>query len=243
MHQDDFARFLAECDRLGLGLVRAGRLADPPLVGMYSPADGATHLIVVAQTGPAYWLHLRLLQRADKELAHHSDPLDTMTRRLAGRLRGFLGPSCLGVTFPFETGAPDCVAIGRALGIGAPSRLAILIHPHYGPWIAFRMLFWVRDEHDVLPGSWPLAVSPCHGCSAPCAAACPANAFQGPEGVLNYESSFRYRLSHSGTCNDACAARLACPVGRDYRYPDDFLRHAHQRALAVARKRLTGATT
>lgn len=233
-------RFHEECRRLGLSFVRTGTLTECGL----RPRGAATHAVVVAQAGGGYWERLEQMRRVDADLDAHEHPLDTMTRSTARRLQTLLGEACDAVHFPFDEQAIDFVSVGQALGMGRPSRLAILIHPRYGLWFAFRMLFLVRDVESVLPPAPALAEHPCETCPAPCIPACPAGAIHGPAGEerLDYPASFRYRLAHPGTCVDACAARLACPVGADYRYPQAFLAHSHARAFAVGRAYFEAST-
>lgn len=240
---DAWRRFAAETDRLGLGLVRAAPLAElADLLRGEPPPAAATHAVVVVQTGPRYWELMRALQKADQALAEHADPLDTFTRRMAERLQGGLDGGFVDVRFPFASSL-DFVALGERLGVGARSRLKILIHPTYGLWLAFRMLFFVRAEAGSLPAAGPLAVNPCDGCAGPCVAACPAGALKGPAGheKLDYAASFAYRVAHPGVCAAACAARLACPVGAPYRYGDDFIAHSHHRAFAAGTAHLKTA--
>jgi epoxyqueuosine reductase len=235
--KEAWQRFEAECERLGLGLRRAAPVAHCGLPA--SPP--ATHAVVVAQTGGAFWEALRALRTVDRDLDLHTDPLDAFTTRMARRLRGLLGEACTGVSFPFGEGALNFLDLGPRLGFGRPSRMAILIHPQYGTWFAFRMLFWVNDAAGVLPVVSSAPESPCDTCAeAPCVAACPAEAFVGAPGAerLDYEASFRYRFQHENTCVDGCASRLACPVGRAHRYPDDFIREAQRRAMLSVRKHL-----
>lgn len=237
-----WTRFLAECERLGLGLVRTSTAALAP-EGARFPA-GATHAVLPVQAGGLYWEQLRALRKLDPALDTHADPLDTMTQRLSARLAALLGDACAGVHFPFDDKPLDFVKWGTALGAGAPGRLSILMHPTYGPWIAFRMLFFVRDELSVIPPSGSVPVSPCESCAAPCMAACPAGAFTGEMGHerLDYAASFTFRREHAGTCTTACAARLACPVGVEYRYPADFIESAQRRAFETGLKYLGGGT-
>lgn len=240
---DAWRRFAAETERLGLGLVRAAPLAPvADLLRGEPPPAAATHAVVVLQTGPRYWELMRGLQQADPNLAAHADPLDTFTRRMAARLSGALDAGFVEVRFPFAS-TLDFVGLGERLGVGARSRLKILIHPTFGPWMAFRMVFFVRDAAGVVPEAAPPPANACDGCAGPCVAACPAGALAGPAGEerLDYTASFAYRVAHPGVCASACAARLACPVGSAYRYGDDFIAHSHRRAFAAGKAHLQAA--
>ncbi len=226
-------RFNAECDRLGLHHRVWGTVAD---AGLPDAADGSTHAVLVGQPGGEYWRRMQSQRAVDSELAAHADPLDTFTVRNARRLAGLLDGGFRAVRFPFDEQPLDFVGIAKRLGGGAPSRLTILIHPEYGPWFAFRALFLVDDPQGVTGASPRVADSPCETCAAPCRAACPAGAIRADAaGVerLDYPHSFRFRVEHPGTCETACAARLACPVGSVWRYPADFIEAAHRRAWAV----------
>jgi ferredoxin len=231
---ETWIRFEAECQRLGLGLTCANRVS---ALLPQDEAGGATHAVVVLQTGGAYWELMRTLQGCDPALRDHPDPLDTLTLRMAERLRNLLGTACTEVRFPFDESPVDFVTLGVRAGAGRPGRLSILMHPEYGPWMAFRMLFLVADPNGVLPIPEPLGEHPCDSCAAPCIAACPAGAIQGDLGkeTLDYPHSFRYRIAHPTTCPDACAARIACPAGAAYRYPADFISAAQHRAFGFGK--------
>ncbi len=235
---DQWSRFEAECDRLGLGHRVVGALDASSdlrkLLGVEHPVDsGANGVVLLAQAGGRYWEVLQSLRTADPELDGHRDPLDTLTRRVAKRLENLLGEGYGGAIFPFNSNV-DFVRLGEALGAGKRSRLQILIHPRYGPWFAFRMAILLRAPDSFFaPGA--SIQNPCDDCPAPCIAACPAAAFEGAPGNqrLNYAASFEYRLQNVGVCQNACAARLACPVGNEFRYPSDFIQAAHHRAFEV----------
>lgn len=235
LQQDNWVRFAAEADRLGLIHRCAGELASvQDLLQAEPPPHGATHVLLLLQAGGAYWEQLQSLRRLDPNLDRHPDPLDTMTMRLSLRLRELLGGACLEARFPFASKL-DFVSLGERLGAGRRSRLSILLHPEYGSWIAFRMLFFIDDKGSVLPHSAPLAAHPCDDCAGHCRQACPAGAFTGAPGreTLEYLASFQYRNVHRDVCATGCAARLACPAGQAYRYPADFVEAAHRRAFAV----------
>jgi ferredoxin len=229
---ESWERFQREAERLGLPLVAALPLSrDGALFAAEPPPAGATHAVIVMQAGGAFWEGLRALRARDPGLDAHPDPLDTYTLRMAARLGGLLGPAALAMRHP-STSRLDFVALGAAAGLGRPSRLAMLVHPTFGPWIAFRMLFFVAAPAGVLAPAAPLTAAACTACPAPCIAACPAGAIRGAPGGerLEYPVSFRHRQANPGVCADACAARLACPVGAAFRYPADALAHSHHRA-------------
>lgn len=123
----------------------------------------------------------------------------------------------------------DFVTLAREAGLGATSRLGLLLHRHYGPWFAIRgLLLSERPFSPTRIESLSAASSegPCPRCDAPCQSACPGRA------IGRDQFSGKDCLSARETlpaCRESCAARIACPVGSDYRYDPDVLAY-HMRA-------------
>jgi hypothetical protein len=143
------------------------------------------------------------------EFATSPDPLDAYTRRVTG-----VAASCLEqagqasrVLFAFEQRGgvhADFVALGHLAGLGAPSRLGLLLHPVYGPWLSLRAVVLTRaDWERGRPPHGPDGFDPCRGCPAPCAAVRP--------GV---------------------AARRACVIGPEHAYSEAALAH-HMRHVRL----------
>ncbi len=103
----------------------------------------------------------------------------------------------------------DFVALGHEAGLGAPSRLRMLLHPVYGPWLAIRSV--VLTTAKFTPTGRIQQFSPCEGCAAPCRDACPAGALA--TGDLSWEVCRAERL-RGDSCASHCAARHACVWGR-----------------------------
>jgi hypothetical protein len=121
--------------------------------------------IVVASGGRALW---DAFARAP-EFGAVADPLDAYTRRVTESAAAALDPGAVAL-FAFERRAgvyADFVELGRLAGLGGPSRLRLLIHPMYGPWLSLRAIVLVRAQWD--PGA-PIPFDPCRDCPAPCAA-------------------------------------------------------------------------
>jgi len=109
----------------------------------------------------------------------------------------------------------DLIGLARRAGLGAESRLGLLLHPEYGPWLSLRAL--VLTDRS-LPG--PRAASdfsPCHGCAAPCAEACPAGAPGSLPPGFDIDACGAQR-ARAGPCQLRCAARRACVFGREHAY-------------------------
>ena len=150
--------------------------------------------IVVASGGRALW---DAFSRAP-EYGAAADPLDAYTRRVAEAAARELESAARAV-FAFERrgGAyADFVELGRLAGVGTPSRLRLLIHPLYGPWLSLRAVVLTRVEWDP-SRSAPLAFDPCRDCRAPCQAAGLAPAAQRRACVVGPEHAYsETQLAH-----------------------------------------------
>jgi len=123
----------------------------------------------------------------------------------------------------------DFVSLAEAAGLGARSRLGLLLHPVFGPWFAIRAVI-LSEQPFRLESPTPELESPCSTCSAPCVAACPGKAVTESEFSLERCSQTRHETPQ---CAERCDARLACPVGATHRYSPEALSHhmtAHFRA-------------
>jgi hypothetical protein len=178
--------------------------------------------IVVASGGCALW---DAIARGAVPRPGGSDPVDHHTReallRALETLEADGHPSR--ALFAFETLGgvyADFVALARAAGLGAPSRLGLLLHPEFGPWFSIRALILTPlalPETPFAPG-----FDPCTGCPAPCQSTCPTAA-PGLQG-FDLAACDRGRAAHSA-CRAACAARRACPIGAEHAYPREAEAH------------------
>ncbi len=112
-----------------------------------------------------------------------------------------------------ESHFADFTALAAASGIGASSRLGILLHPRFGPWVSIRGLLLTERS---CPPTEALDWSPCPGCPAPCARACPSDRVVLTSG-FDVEACFATKAS-TPVCRMSCAARRACVYGRDQAY-------------------------
>jgi len=184
---------------------------------------GAASAVLVGAGGTALFAALRRAPEA--RLAR--DPLDHYTRRHAEAAAERLAGRAL---FAFEQRGEryaDFVALGRAAGLGAPSRLGLLLHPEYGPWLSLRTLLLIPQalpETEALDG-----FDPCRGCPAPCAQACPGAALA--SGRFDVGRCAATRRREPG-CGLRCDARRACVVGAAQRY-DELAEAHHMRHAAL----------
>ena len=156
--------------------------------------------IVIASGGRALW---DAFSRAPESSAI-ADPLDAYTRRVTEAAAAELEPGARAL-FAFERrgGAyADFVELGRLAGLGAPSRLKLLLHPIYGPWMSLRAIVLARFEWNGGLAT-PLGFDPCRDCPAPCEATGP----------------------------DFTARRRACVVGPEHVYCDAALDHHRRHAV------------
>jgi hypothetical protein len=142
--------------------------------------------------------------------------------------------------------------LARAGGLGAPSRLGILLNPSYGLWWAMRFAAWVEvdDAARAALAASPLWRAPTHThptppadalaaacarCAAPCLRACPGLRPAGPAplpgdaGALPATLPLHACLTHllAGGCADICHARAACPEGQAWAYGEATHAHHH----------------
>jgi hypothetical protein len=124
---------------------------------------GARSAIAVGSGGRALW---DAFARAP-EFARADDPLDTYTRRITEAAARELAPALALFAFEQRAGVhADFVELGRLAGLGAPSRLRLLLHPVYGPWMSLRAVVLTAARIPAAAGPQPF--DPCRECPAPC---------------------------------------------------------------------------
>jgi hypothetical protein len=227
-------------EQLGLdpALVRAG----VNLAGVLSPAGyddlvdhpwqtpsllpAARSVVVLASGGPGFFRAFV----ASEAFRSGGDPLDAFLVRVVRDAVAFESragfEAAMGFSFERRDGRfADFVSLGRAAGLGAPSRLAILVHAEYGPWFAIRAVLLTTRTLD--PTRSDPAFSPCTGCPAPCAEACPGSAL--PEAGFDLQRCIETSRLQA-RCQVGCAARRACIVGVTHQY-DSRAEAWHRRAV------------
>lgn len=218
---DEYARIRDQVTAAGFQL-RGGfhpRPSDdvPPVAG-----GTAKTLVLVGNVGPSMWRAFDIARRRNPELG-----LDQWTRASLDPVAQRLGA---GIFYVFD-GAPfhPFQQWARRAEDVHPSPLGSLIHPDYGLWHAYRAAL-VFDRVFALPprGNRP---SPCERCAdRPCLNTCPVNAFTA-SGYRLADCAAYLDANPVGNCmTGACAARRACPVGREYIYPAGQ-RRFHMRAF------------
>ena len=206
---------------------RAGRI-DPQ----------ARSIVVIGNGGGAFWGAYRRHLDANFGWSQRENPLDDFThevveRELAAPLRARCTRSV--TVYPFVSGAPtlNFMELGKLAGLGGPSLVGVLVHPTYGPWIAFRAALLLEEMLDS-PGE-AAGFDPCPGCAVrSCIDACPVGAVSFPQG-WNVRACLTHRVENEPDCAERCHARVACVLGPEHRYPDDELAYHQMRALRSMR--------
>jgi ferredoxin len=169
-------------------------------------------LILIGNAGSAIWPHVAHYIAANPGAEH---PLDDWTAATLQAIATKIDAVCL---LPF--GGPPWWPFQRWAQRGDsvfPSPIAILIHPDYGLWHAYRAALLLR-EPITLPAI-PQQASPCDSClERPCLTTCPVGAFRASG--YDVEACAAHVASAAGRdCQEqGCQARLACPVGADWHY-------------------------
>ncbi len=225
-------RVIAELGAAGLnhwGVVSAQRydaLAKPALQAS-TLMPGARSVLVLASGGRALWDHLLADFRDHPEHLHDEQhPLDAFVRRKiehASRVwsatphRWFYAAAEASVHLDFRT-------LGVAAGIGSPSRLGLVMHREYGPWLGLRAACMLPFDLDETGEHADL----CGPCDAPCVTSCPGSAFIGGQWQVEACATFH---RESDVCASSCDARAGCPVGTEHRYSSAQARYHYNRAL------------
>lgn len=186
-------------DLRGTGLTLLGHC---PL----EPADKLPHaggtLLLLGPDEPEFWP----VFAASPEYADGlPDPLDRWSTRVIDALAKPAG----GVPYyPFGD-APYHPFYTWALRSGQawPSPIAFLVHADRGLFVSYRAAVWMPKTMPVIA-----APKPCDTCAAPCATACPVDAFADGYAV-DACRSYLYTPDGADCVTQGCAARRACPVG------------------------------
>jgi hypothetical protein len=211
-----------------LGVLTATRYDALVPAAWRSPAllPTARSAVVVASGGRALFDAFSAAPEA--ALRACSDPLDAYTRRVVETAAGRLGGGALAL-FAFERRSgvyADFVALGQAAGLGAPSRLGLLLHPEFGPWMSIRAL--LLTDTEVAETGPARGFDPCLGCPAPCVRACHGEAVPVATRQFDVAACRATRASEPG-CRLRCDARRACVIGPDHAYSPEAEAH-HMRA-------------
>lgn len=213
-------------------------------VNVWGVADGAAwqhilpgcqSVLVLASGGTTLWEGFLGWVHERPERAALAGPLDARIAEALERVAP--DPSRRWMRCAANDGQQvDFRTLAKEAGLGDASRLGLLLHPTYGPWLALRAACFTTDP---LPVTGPLTgPSPCDGCAAPCSQACPVGAIS--ERGWSFAPCVGFQ-ERDPTCHGGCLARSACVVGREHAYGVEQHRyHQHpagRRALLDALRR------
>ncbi len=195
------------------GLIARGGFHPEPGDGVPALAEGrpVRTLVMAGNAGPEMWRAFA----AGPEFATAPDPLNSWSERVLGELAAELGATAL---FPFG-GPPHLpfVAWAKRAEPVAESPLGILIHPDYGLWHAYRGALAFTEVIDLPPRAE--RPRPCDTCAdKPCLSGCPVGAFTTTGYDVPACADHLSTAAGSDCMTEACRARRACPVGREYLY-------------------------
>lgn len=223
----DIERIVAALQPLGLHALGVCSAEPADRLPTFAGGRLAESIVLVGNVGSSLW---PAFEASGEYCDGCPDPLDRWSRRVGGAIATRLGGR---VVYPFE-GPPywPFQAWARRCGEATVSPLAVLIHPRFGLWQAYR--FALVFDQSCQPGRVGLvAESPCMGCSAqPCLAACPVGAFA--DHAYKLDACMAHLQMADATCpSQGCLARRACPIGTQFTYTPEHLRF-HMKAFMAA---------
>jgi epoxyqueuosine reductase len=193
-------------------------------------------IVIIGNGGGDFWRCFKAHTADRPGWLARDNPLDDFTREIIEtevmRPVASTGTRCIPV-YPFakDSGQLNFMQLATMAGVAGPSIIGVVVHPVFGPWIAFRAALLIDAEIDH-PGD-ALAFDPCPSCSArSCIAACPAGAVSFPSG-WDIPRCLTHRVEAEPDCSNRCHARVACVLAPEHRYPDDELAYHQMRAMRV----------
>ena len=232
----------------GLDLVRAldARRYDAAVAPEYRlprPGGGRdARLAVVVGGSRAFWPPFLEWLGAEPPRLDAPDPIDRYTvAAVRAALDGVTVPH--EVRFSFEP-PPRRIALQRladVAGLAALTPSMLCVHPTFGPWIALRAAVVFDVAPPDAPGAGP--PSACDDCAERCAPAL-ARAVAATTARAGRPPVAAERDGDDPVAPDWplwLAVRDACPVGREHRYPDAYLRYVYTKDRGVLRAALRDA--
>jgi epoxyqueuosine reductase len=170
-----------------------------------------------------------------------ADPFDVRSRQLALDFVAGAALPAARVVYPGEERLDlrGWLAAARAQYL---SPLGTGVRPDCGPWLSVRAALVVTlsdTQRELLAQRFPPLApdgSPCDTCELrPCVTACPGHAVA-EVGSFRLMACVEERLREGSSCALSCHARLACPVGTAFRYPEPQLRYHYGISLRMLKQ-------
>ncbi|HUY20317.1 MAG TPA: hypothetical protein VMV15_13910 [Candidatus Binataceae bacterium] len=198
----------------------------------------ARSIVLLGNGGGGLWRALEAHATAHPGWWRRDHPLDDFTREVVERMMlpalEAHGLEAI-AAYPFlaDPYMFNFIELGRLAGLGGPSILGVLVHPVYGPWIAFRAAILLDADLDS-PGA-AAGFDPCPSCTVrSCIPACPVGAVT-PASGWDVPRCARHRVEVETDCAARCHARVGCVLGPNHRYPDEELAYHQRRSLPAMR--------
>ena len=163
-----------------------------------------------------------------------SDPIDNFSIEMAKAwISEQLHDAPHHILYPLTNYLVPLQQLGVLAGWHHNSPLGLGIHSQYGVWFAYRVAFLVDAELPLQTES--PTPSPCDSCiDKPCISRCPVGAVE-EIGRFQISTCGKHRIAPNSSCADRCLSRLACPIGREYRYPLAQIQYHYAHALPTMR--------
>lgn len=201
-------------------------------------AHGYRSIVIVGNGGGAFWAAYQRHLSANPGWDRREHPLDDFTRAVVEQeIAAALARAGVkhAIVYPFMGNGRtlNFMEAAKRAGLSGPGIVGVVMHPVYGPWIAFRAAILVEELIDA-PGE-ALGFDPCPSCvPRTCISACPAGAVGYPAG-WDIPRCLTHRVEAETDCAARCHARAACVIGPEHRYPDEELAYHQMRALRSMR--------
>ena len=193
-----------------------------------------SRLVIIGNAGARFW---QVLQSDGPSPDH---PIDSFSRSITQSFCSrYLEDEACEMIYPGNFPIP-LQRIGTLLGWGEVSPLGIGISNEYGLWFAYRAAFFTTAELPLSEKSQQLRA--CDSCvDKPCISHCPASAVSAST-AFDIPACVNFRLSENSPCVDRCLARQACPVGVEYRYPEEMVQYLYEYSIKSIRRRTNSAS-
>ena len=182
-------------------------------------------LILIGHSGNTMW------QKLHEKGKKGQDPVDKFSVFYAELfVEKYLDDCEHVVLYPGELPIP-LQRLGALAGWHHSSPLGLGINSVFGPWFGYRAALLVRAKLPVIMD--PSGESPCEQCAdKPCISTCPAKALSESE-LPNISICVDYRMQERSPCELQCLARLACPIGPEFRYCEEQLNYFYGRSITA----------
>lgn len=189
------------------GLIRLGHC---PVTADDEVAAGSIE--VIANAGSTMF---EIFKKSFEAVDGKPDPLNRWTRRV---IDAYAASKGVPVVYPFD--GPPYYPFQRWAQRADPalhqSPIGLLVHEHYGLWLALRAAILLPEG---MASAATQRASPCASCvDKPCLNTCPVRAFDGERYDVTACVEHIATIDLKRCAAAGCAARHACPVGQEFAY-------------------------